>query len=209
MSLFNILKTVAEVATDAVLKGALKGGALAQKEMVKRVGDYEQKLSKYEKQGNMSAEKKQKLQDAREKLNSFKEKNAIDFTPSGEALYGGKSLDQWDRQWISIGRLESADLSPYSNCVGLYRHVVHGKTKYLGRALELYNGGIRKRLSDYRRDSDSARKHTSGRIIHENLSDITTYVLVVGDNEEAVSVTKSLEPAFISKYNPEWNDRLK
>lgn len=36
---------------------------------------------------------------------------------------------------------------------------------YVGRAIELNNGGFRKRLSDYSRGSDSARNHKSGRLI--------------------------------------------
>ena len=68
-----------------------------------------------------------------------------------------------------------------------------------------HNGGFRKRLSDYRRQSDSARTHTSGRIINENLDDIVTYILVVGHDEQAVEITKKLEGKFIAKYRPAWN----
>lgn len=45
---------------------------------------------------------------------------------------------------------------------------------------------FRKRLGDYRRESNSARKHLSGRTINEYLDEITTYILVVGDTEETV-----------------------
>jgi len=80
---------------------------------------------------------------------------------------------------------------------------------YIGRAIELYNGGFRKRLSDYIRESNSARKHLSGRIIYEHLDEITTYLLIVGDTEEAVAETKCLEGQFIAYYNfPEWNKQL-
>ena len=99
-------------------------------------------------------------------------------------------------------------MSPYNHCVGLYRHIVNGTTKYVGRAIELNNGGFRKRLSDYRRDSDSARKHMSGRIIHEHLDEIETYILVVGDTQEAIEITRKLEGEFVRKYNPEWNKQI-
>lgn len=36
------------------------------------------------------------------------------------------------------------------------------------------------------RPGDSARKHISGRFIHEHLDEIITYILIVGDIEEAV-----------------------
>lgn len=120
----------------------------------------------------------------------------------------GKSISEWDREWIDIGMLKDANLTPYNHCVGLYRHVVNGETKYVGRAIELYNGGFRKRLSDYRRASNSARTHTSGRIINENLDRIRTYILIVGNDEEAIYVTKQLEGRFIERYRPEWNKMI-
>lgn len=125
-----------------------------------------------------------------------------------DPTYLGKTVDEWNREWKSIGFLKDADLSPYNHCVGLYRHVISGKTMYVGRAIELHNGGFRKRLSDYRRNSNSARKHTSGRMIHEHLDEIQTYILVVGSNEEAVEATKKLEGIFIGKFNPPWNKMI-
>lgn len=120
-------------------------------------------------------------------------------------LYGGKTVAQWDLEWRDIGMLKDADLTPYNHCVGLYRHVIGGTTMYVGRAIELNNGGFRKRLSDYRRESNSARKHTSGRTINENLDRIRTYILIVGNDEEAINTTKRLEGRFIEKYHPQWN----
>lgn len=121
----------------------------------------------------------------------------------------GKTVEQWDKEWICIGPLKTANLTPYNHCVGLYRHVVNGRTMYVGRAIELYNGGFRKRLSDYRRQSNSARKHLSGRTINEHLDEIITYILIVGDTDEAVLETKRLEGQFIAYYGyPEWNKQL-
>lgn len=121
----------------------------------------------------------------------------------------GKTVEQWDKEWICIGPLKTANLTPYNHCVGLYRHVVNGRTMYVGRAIELYNGGFRKRLSDYRRQSNSARKHLSGRTINEHLDEIITYILIVGDTEKAVLETKRLEGQFIAYYGyPEWNKQL-
>lgn len=119
------------------------------------------------------------------------------------------SLSEWDKKWVCIGPLKTANLTPYNHCVGLYRHVINGETVYVGRAIELNNGGFRKRLSDYRRESDSGRTHTSGRLINQNLSKITTYVLVVGDTKEDVETTKELEKLFVKKYNPKWNIQFK
>lgn len=136
-------------------------------------------------------------------------KAAVSVADNSGTKIGVKTISEWDRSWKSIGLLKSANLTPYNHCVGLYRHVVNGKTMYIGRAIELNNGGFRKRLSDYRRESDSARKHTSGQIINENLDRITTYIMVVGDTEEAVQDTIQLEKVFVAKYSPEWNKLLK
>lgn len=125
-----------------------------------------------------------------------------------ETIFGGKTVAQWDSQWISIGMLKTADLSQYNHCVGLYRHVVNGTTKYVGRAIELNNGGFRKRLNDYRRESNSARKHSSGQTIYQHLDEIETFILVIGNDLDAVEVTRKLEGQFVRKYNPEWNKQI-
>lgn len=112
-------------------------------------------------------------------------------------------------KWISIGKLKTADLTPYNHCIGLYRHKVSGRIMYIGRAIEYNNGGFRKRLSDYRRNSDSARKHTSGRIINQHLDEIETDILIVGDGADDVEQVKKLEKEYIARYNPEWNKQCK
>lgn len=116
-----------------------------------------------------------------------------------------KSIDEWDKEWIYIGNLNKADLKPYNKSVGLYYHKIEGKIIYLGRATELNNGGLRKRLSDYRRESDSARNYRAGILINQNLEDVITYILIVGNDDEAVNITKDLEGKFIERYKPEYN----
>lgn len=162
---------------------------------------------------NMSTEVRRKFDNFNAQTDRFASKvGSVGYSTSSSSGNSseimGKTVSQWDSGWKSIGMLKDADLTPYNHCVGLYRHVVDGTTKYVGRAIELHNGGFRKRLSDYRRDSDSARKHRSGKTIYENLDSIHTYILVVGDTEEAVEATKKLEGYFIRKYNPEWNRQI-
>lgn len=43
----------------------------------------------------------------------------------------GKSVSQWDKERICIGPLKTANLTPYNHCLGLYRHVMNGKTMLL------------------------------------------------------------------------------
>lgn len=126
----------------------------------------------------------------------------------GESGEQRKSISQWDNEWICIGPLKTVNLTPYNQYVGLYRHVINGKTMYVGRAVEWNNGGFRKRLSDYRRESNSARTHTSGRMIYEHLDEINTYILILGSDAEAAELAKSLEGPFIARYCPPWNKML-
>ncbi len=123
--------------------------------------------------------------------------------------YAGRTIRQWENSWQHAGYLDRIDLSPYSSYVGLYKAELGGKVMYVGRAIEYSNGGIRKRLSDYTRQSDSARKHTSGRLMHANASDLRISLLVVGQDREAAEATRILERYFIRKYSPEWNKMLR
>lgn len=138
-------------------------------------------------------------------------------TPSdlpGEALQ--PSISQKDRtisDWEHIGCLgelyDQGRLSEWNDCIGLYMHKINGKVMYIGRAIEYNNGGFRKRLSDYCRDSGSARKHPSGQKIYANRYRIQTYLLVVGNDEAAKAKTILLEKLFVGQFNPPWNDKLK
>lgn len=122
---------------------------------------------------------------------------------------GGKTPREWESSWHYAGYLDSIDLSPYSTYVGLYKAELGSKIMYIGRAIEFSNGGIRKRLSDYTRESDSARKHSSGQLMHANAADLKISVLLVGKDEEAAEATRKLERYFIGKYSPEWNKMFK
>lgn len=196
MGLFDIL--------GDILSSAAKSTA---KQRAKASREYERKHP------NMNSSQREKL----EKFNRVTEKMADlggtsvstnSRSTNRGGTFGGKTVSEWDCEWKYIGKLKDANLTPYNSCVGLYRHVVNGTTKYVGRAIELNNGGFRKRLSDYRRESNSARKHASGRTIYENLDKIETYILVVGNTQEAVEITKKLEGEFVRRYNPEWNKQF-
>ena len=117
------------------------------------------------------------------------------------------------KDWVCIGNIRNAyisgELQKYRDYVGLYAHTVDGKVMYIGRATELNHKGLYKRLYDYFRASDSARKHQSGRTINANLDRIITYVLTVGSDEEAVLKTIQLEKEYVGKFNPPWNKQLK
>jgi len=212
----KVVSVVADKAPDVLSTLAAEGAkkqAEAHKKYGKQINEYERKLQKAEGNANqMSVEQREKLKIARTKFDAAKENmnsEGMRVSDSGRMLYGNKSLHEWDREWKSIGYLKFAHLTPYNKSVGLYRHKIGNKVMYVGRAIELHNGGFRKRLSDYRRDSDSARKHKSGQLINEHLDQITTDIMIVGNTEEAVQLTNILEDQFIAKYNPPWNKQKK
>jgi flagellar biosynthesis GTPase FlhF len=175
----------------------------------KRLNEQERYVQRLERNiDKMNMEQKEEVRKLRSELEEKKhsmEEKGITVSYSGVVFFGDKSLEQWNSEWQCIGNLKSADLTPYNSCVGVYRHWYHGDIVYVGRANELYNGGFRKRLSDYRRESDSARGHKSGQLIHEHLDEIITDILVVGDTNEAVNITSLLEQQFIAKFDPPWN----
>ncbi|EGT0690621.1 hypothetical protein ACSW9V_15335 (plasmid) [Clostridium perfringens] len=184
----GILDTVLKVG-GAILQSGMENQARKQKELQRKVKQAE-RYSKV----NTNTEKGKAMA---ERLEKYKQS------------LGGKTIDEWDLCWKNIGMLKDVSLTPYNHCVGLYKLTMNGEVKYIGRAIELNNGGFRKRLSDYRRESNSARKHTSGRTIHENLDKISVSLLIVGNTEEAIEITKKLEHQFIARYGfPEWNKQL-
>ena len=74
-------------------------------------------------------------------------------------------LDAWDKKWVSISRLSTANLAPFNNKVG-YINMLSADKLCISDARP--SGGImgdRKRLGDYRSDNDGVRTHTSDRKI--------------------------------------------
>lgn len=199
-----------EKALGAVVETASKMEAETVKkssEYARKCAERQEKIDRYEAQHGVTEKSKQaraELNNAYERLGRFNGRTDSADSSDGQKI-GGKTVEEWDHCWLPIGPLESADLKAYNHCVGLYRHKVRGKVMYIGRAIELNNGGFRKRLSDYRRDSDSARTHKSGQIIYDNLDKIHTDIMIVGYDKDAVEITRKLEMIFINKYDPEWN----
>lgn len=204
----NIGAKVAETLVEEGMKAQSKMHEKAGQKMA----DDERKIRQYEGQEHrMSEEQREKFQQFKEQHEQWKKSwgtNGVSVTDKGKMRYGQYTYKEWDSSWKRIGALASVDLSPYNHFVGLYRLILNGKTVYIGRAVEYDNGGFRKRLSDYRRESDSARKRSSGRQIHENLNEIQVDLLIVGSTYEDAQVAKTLEPLFIGKYQPEWNLKL-
>lgn len=204
--LLNVLSKIGSYVLDEVASYANQKMKEAER-ISNKLEQEERKLKNIANSSAQSIAKKEQITAQREKIERMK-KQSESFNKLKESI-GNRTLSEWDKMWGCIGPLKSANLSQYSDCVGLYRHEVNKKVMYVGRAVEWNNGGLRKRLSDYRRDSDSGRKHQSGQTINKNLDNIITYVLVVGKDEKAVEITKKLERLYIAKYAPAWNMMLR
>lgn len=104
-----------------------------------------------------------------------------------------------------LGTSLPINLTQYNKNVGLYRARLGGRIVYIGKAIEWNNGGFRKRLSDYTRESSSARKHGSGQKMYAHRNELVIELLIVGGDAKAAEITPKLEALMIGKYNPEWN----
>jgi hypothetical protein len=129
----------------------------------------------------------------------------LNYKKQQNTLVGSKTVNQWDSQWRTIGTLSDVELSPFNKSVGLYRARLQGRIVYIGRAIEYSNGGLRKRLSDYRRKSNSGRTHGSGQKMNANNAELKIEVLITGGDSEAAGIAKKLEPLMVGKHQPEWN----
>jgi len=107
--------------------------------------------------------------------------------------------------WRYIGTLDNVDDRDLRHLVGIYKAVLKGEIVYIGRAVEFSNGGLKKRLADYTRESDSGRKHKSGQLMHQNASDLKMYIMVTGSDSEASDKARELEIELINRYQPAWN----
>lgn len=96
-------------------------------------------------------------------------------------------------------------ISVYNKSIGLYFMIYKNIPLYIGRAIEFDNGGLRKRLSDYVRDSSSGRKHKSGRFINANKDKIKLFVIKMGESEANVGWVKEAETRLIQAVNTKIN----
>lgn len=194
-----------------------KQQATMRKEAERRINDHERKVVQASNSSKMNnpefsqkvKEEKEKIEKARAKLYTGNSSStAVKVDANNQMVFGGLTVSQWNSRWIRLGMLGSLtleDLSPYNSNIGLYKAEMKGQVAYVGKAIEYSNGGFRKRLRDYVRDSDSARTHGSGKKMNEHADQLHLSILVVGNSLEEVETVKALEIAMISKLNPSWN----
>ncbi len=110
-----------------------------------------------------------------------------------------------EKVWIPVGLLDESDcdFSKYRSCIGIYRASLDARIVYVGKAIELTNGGYQKRLRDYTRMSNSARNSKAGRLMNEHKSRIRIDVMIFPPDEIARAIAE--EHRQIELLKPEWN----
>jgi hypothetical protein len=114
---------------------------------------------------------------------------------TAELVVAGKTLSQWEGEWKPVKGGFSVPHPELRHVVGLFRAVSRdGEVQFIGAGTEHANGGLRKRVADFRRSSASARDHYGGEYIHDHLDDLELEVLVAGSERQAGEAAKALKP---------------
>ena len=120
---------------------------------------------------------------------------------AGQPKFAGKTLLEWDANWLRVEGDFTVLHSDLRRHVGLFRASFGNSIMYVGKAVEVHNGGLRKRLSDFRRASPSGRQHHGAMRIHDHLKELDLHVLITG----AVELAELLKSAMITRHLPPWN----
>ena len=80
----------------------------------------------------------------------------------------------------------------------------HNDPVYVGRAVQV-GRGLRTRLADYVRRSESGRKNEAGRWINRHRNEIVVSVFPIGGNFECASLTRLFEVLLINRLHPPLN----
>jgi len=123
-----------------------------------------------------------------------------DLTPQ----IGGKTLEEWNLQWVRVPHGLKQHQAHLTEEVGLYRYLLNGQTMALGVGTDS-KGGIAKRLSDMIRPSWSGRDHHAGQLIYAHSNRLTVEVLLTGAGRQAQVIARRLRDPMIALHQPVWN----
>lgn len=116
---------------------------------------------------------------------------------------GGKTVEEWDRQWVPVAGGLKHHQPKLNDTVGLYRVSFKGQIMALGTGTDK-SGGLAKRLSDFHRPSASGRTHYAGERINDELDQLEVEVLVTGKGMHAREVGRQLKTPMIRLHKPLW-----
>ena len=116
----------------------------------------------------------------------------------------GKTLEEWNLQWVRVPNGLRQHQAQLTEEVGLYRYLLDGQTMALGAGTDS-KGGIAKRLSDMIRPSWSGRDHHAGQLVYAHRDQLTVEVLLTGAGRQAQAIARRLRGPMITLHQPVWN----
>lgn len=116
----------------------------------------------------------------------------------------GRSIQDWDNDWVHVEGGFTRYHPQYRHEVGLYRAVLHGEVTAIGAGVSR-DGGLAKRLSDFRRPGNHERDHNLGREIYAHLDVADLEVLITGSDWVARDIAVRLTRPMIVMHKPRWN----
>ena len=118
-------------------------------------------------------------------------------------LFDGKTIEQWDVEWVNIPSGLKIYLRHLRWKVGLFYVSLDGRCCHVGHGVDK-TGGLASRLSAFGRTSPSGRNHHAGRLIHEHLDEVDLKVLITGHGPAARKIAEQLRAPMIEKHDPIW-----
>jgi len=118
-------------------------------------------------------------------------------------LIDGKTIEEWDSEWADIPAWMSPDTYKLHGEVGLIRFLEDGKVVAYSLGTEL-EAGLRKRLADFFRESESGRNYATGRRIYAQRHGLKVQVLTTGSDAAAQGYAHLLKSEMMRLHPPAW-----
>ena len=122
-----------------------------------------------------------------------------------ETIVAGKSLAQYDREWVEMPGGFSVPHPELYGKAGLFRAVEHGEVVAVGKGAGRPANRLSGRLYDHRRPGDSGRRYRAGQYIHANMDRLRLEVLITGDDHAACQLADKLLGPMKELYSPREN----
>jgi hypothetical protein len=119
-------------------------------------------------------------------------------------LIGGKTLEEWNQQWVKVPGGLTQRQKQLRPDVGLFRMLLGGQIVVVGSGTDKRHG-IEKRLYDLGRPGKSSRDHHAGRYIYENRHRLDVEVLITGRDEPARKIASRLKAPMMQLHKPAQN----
>ncbi len=116
---------------------------------------------------------------------------------------GPKTSEEWNSGWADIPAWMSPATYKLHGEVGLIRFFEDGEVVAYSLGTEL-EAGLRKRLADFFRESESGRNYATGRRIYANRHGLKVQVLATGSDAAAQGYARMLKPEMMRLKPPAW-----